>query len=79
MRRNPLGAVLGALLVAVLIGLVPGTAGAVAGHKKPGAPTAPAVIPANTAVVVSWSPPTSPGSSPVEGYTVTVQQKHAHP
>jgi uncharacterized protein YjbI with pentapeptide repeats len=71
--------VLGALLVIGLIGLVPGTAGASSSHQKPGAPTGLSVISADTAVVVSWSPPTNPGSSPVTGYQVVVHQVGHNP
>ena len=79
MRWNSLGGVLGALLVAGLVGLAPGTAGAASSHQKPGVPTGLSVIPADTALVVSWSPPADPGSSPVEGYTVIVRQLRHSP
>ena len=38
----------------------------------PGSPKSPSVIPADNAVVVSWSPPASDGGSPVTSYSVTV-------
>jgi uncharacterized protein YjbI with pentapeptide repeats len=79
MRRNSGGAVLCALLIAAFIGLVPGTAGASTGHMKPSAPTNLAVTPANTALVISWSPPTSAGSTPVTGYVVAIRQGHHLP
>jgi uncharacterized protein YjbI with pentapeptide repeats len=78
MRRNSLGALIGAVLIAGLIGVMPGTAGA-AGHMKPGAPINPTVTPADTAIVVSWSPPSYVGSSPVEGYVVAVHQGRLRP
>ena len=37
----------------------------------PGAPTAVKVVPGNASAAVSWSAPSSPGGSPITGYTVT--------
>jgi uncharacterized protein YjbI with pentapeptide repeats len=41
--------------------------------KKPGAPTALAVMAVNTAIVVSWSAPTIDGGSPIVRYQVQVE------
>ena len=79
MRRNLFGAVLCALLMATLTLVAPGTAGAVHPKPKPTAPTALSVIPANTALVISWAAPTYTGTSPIQGYTVTIHQQKAHP
>ena len=79
MWRKALGVVFCALLVMVGIGSVPGNAGASPGHVKPGIPIGAAVTSADTALVVSWSPPASSGSSAIQGYVVVVHQGRVHP
>ena len=69
------------LVITALVGMAPAVAGAAPAHvmKKPGAPTAMTVVSADTALIVSWSAPTSPGTSPISGYAVSARGVHEHP
>ncbi len=60
-----------ALTAMATLAVTAGNAGA-ASNKKPGMPTGVTAQPGNGSVLVSWTPPTNSGSSPIIGYSAFV-------